>query len=217
LVIASGAADEVNGWRRRQIDMIALATMPASDQVPSARPASVLVQAYDRVVARKAAEKAAAALPSAGAPRVPATVALQVERPASGPAPAAAVDQAAELALAWDRFGAAGVAAGERYDLACRISALSCGGPTPLSSATAEGRAARVAEIQAALEATADPRARGKLAGQLSALQRGEMPVPELGLTADACRLRNDHLSKEIAGTADPMRKRELVKALVHS
>ena len=151
---------------------------------------------------------AALVLPRAAAPAAPVAVVP--------PAPAAAVsaDPSAELASAWQVFASDGLTEAGRYDLALKISALSSGDPVPASISTQDGRNARLAALRAELELTPDPRERGRLAGQLSKLSRGETPRPESGLSAQAVEARNNDL-KEQMKTAAPRRKFALVKLLV--
>lgn len=153
---------------------------------------------------------AALVLPRAAAP------AVRVPVPVVPAAPAAAVaaDPSAELASAWQVFASDGLTEAGRYDQALKISALLAGDPVPASISTQNGRNARLAALRTELELTRDPRERGRLAGQLSKLSRGEVPRPESGLSAEAVEARNHDL-KEQMKTADPRRKFALVKLLV--
>ena len=178
----------------------------ATDLVPSARPASILLPGYERYLARTASAAVSASSAAVPAARVAAPVAVPPAVPA--------VDVAGELAKSWSIYESEDRAAVDRYDAAVRISALVAGDALPASVGTPAGRQARLDTLRAAASASVDPAEKFRLGAQGSALGRGNIPLPSHALSKAARDRRAAEINAELAATACPRAKFTLAARL---
>ncbi len=102
----------------------------------------------------------------------------------------------------------------ERYDAALAISAQFAGKVPGASVGTDEGRAARLAEVKAALSEAVTPGARGFLAVELAALSRGQVPAPAAGLSPGARSALSSELERCLESCTDPRERWNLAGRL---